>query len=262
MTSYVILKVLSELVLPPASLAVGSVLWLILRLFRLRRLAAAALGLALAETLILAFPPIGATLLLHLENEARAAAQVTPRCCYDSIVVLGGGLLPAVLPERGTSLVTVGAERIWTAAKLYRDGVAPRIIVSGGSYLEQQGYEVPLEAETMSKFLVALGVPVDSIVQEGRSLNTIENMREVHTLVGAAQVALVTSAYHMPRALRIAQREGLNAAAFPTDFRSLGEATPFWERWLPTEDGLSRSLLAMRELIALTFDWRIRAINR
>lgn len=262
MTTYVILKVLTELVLPPSSLAVGVVLCLILLLFRLKRLAVAVLALALAEMLILAFPPVGDAMLRSLENEARAARRATPRCCYDDIVVLGGSILPAVLPERETSLVTLGAERIWAAARLYRAGVAPRIIVSGGSYLEQQGHEVPLEAEAMRNFLVALGVPADAIVQEGRSLNTIENMREVHALVGAAHVALVTSAYHMPRALRIAQREGLDAAAFPTDFRSLGEVAPFWEQWLPTADGLSRSLLAVRELIALTFDWRIRAIAR
>jgi uncharacterized SAM-binding protein YcdF (DUF218 family) len=262
MITYIVLKVLAELVLPPASLAVGVVLCLILLLFRLKRLAIASLALALAETLVLSFPPVGDALLLHLENEARQAARATPRCCFDDIVVLGGALLPAVLPERELPLITVGAERLWAAAKLYREGVAPRIVVSGGSYLEQQGHEVPLESAAMRRFLVSLGIPADAIVEEGRSLNTIENMREVHALVGNARVALVTSGYHMPRSLRIAEREGLNVAAFPTDFRVLGEPSPFWEEWLPTADGLGRSLIAVRELIALTFDWRIRAIRR
>jgi uncharacterized SAM-binding protein YcdF (DUF218 family) len=253
MITYIVLKVLAELVLPPASLAVGVVLCLILLLFRLRRLAVAVLAVALAEMLVLAFPPVG---------EARQAARATPRCCFDDIVVLGGSLLPAVLPERELPMITAGAERLWAAAKLYREGVAPRIVVSGGSYLEQQGHEVPLESAAMRRFLVSLGIPADAIVEEGRSLNTIENMREVHALVGNARVALVTSGYHMPRSLRIAEREGLNVAAFPTDFRVLGEPSPFWEEWLPTVDGLGRSLIAVRELIALTFDWRIRAIRR
>src|SRR5471032_779941 len=135
MITYVVLKVLAELVLPPASLAVG------------------VLAVALAETLVLAFPPVGDALLLHLENEARQAARATPRCCFDDIVVLGGALLPAVLPERELPLITVGAERLWAAAKLYREGVAPRIVVSGGSYLEQQGHEVPLESVAMRRFL-------------------------------------------------------------------------------------------------------------
>ena len=53
----------------------------------------------------------------------------------------------------------------------------------------------------MRQFLVALGVPEDRIVDGGKSLNTIGNMRETRALVGTARVALVTSAYHMPRAL-------------------------------------------------------------
>ena len=73
----------------------------------------------------------------------------------------------------------------------------------------------------MRQFLVALGVPEDRIVMEGKSLNTIENMRETRALVGTARVALVTSGYHMPRALRLARRAGLNAEAFPTDWQVL-----------------------------------------
>src|SRR6185369_12622980 len=57
MITYVILKTLAELVLPPGCLAVGVVLWLVLRLFRFKRLAVAALALSMAETLVLAFPP-------------------------------------------------------------------------------------------------------------------------------------------------------------------------------------------------------------
>ena len=63
----------------------------------------------------------------------------------------------------------------------------------------------------MRQFLVALGVPESAIVMEGKSMNTIENMQETRALVGTGRVALVTSGYHMPRALRLARKAGLDA---------------------------------------------------
>ena len=60
-------------------------------------------------------------------------------------------------------------------------------------------------------------------------MNTIENMRETRALVGAGRVALVTSGYHMPRAIRLARATGLDAEAFPTDWQILPTAAPFWE---------------------------------
>ena len=42
-------------------------------------------------------------------------------------------------------------------------------------------------------------------MDEGKALNTIENIRNVRAMVGDGRVALVTSAYHMPRALQIAR---------------------------------------------------------
>ena len=43
-----------------------------------------------------------------------------------------------------------------------------------------------------------------NIVDEGTSVNTIDNIRNVRAIVGNGRVALITSAYHMPRALQLA----------------------------------------------------------
>jgi uncharacterized SAM-binding protein YcdF (DUF218 family) len=259
MTTYIVLKILSDLILPPASLAVGVLLCLVLLLFRLKRLALVVLGLALAQTLIMAFPPVGDALIGGLETRAREAAAASPRCCFDAILILGGAMGPAMPPTIQEPALTESSDRVWLGAHLYHAGIAPRIIVSGGSFLEQQGLPATTEAEAMRRFLLDLGVPANAIVDEGRSLNTIENMRNVHAMVGDARVALVTSAFHMPRALRIAAREGLNVSAFPSDFRAVPEGRPFWENWLPTIEGIANSNIAARELLALAFDWRIPA---
>ena len=76
--------------------------------------------------------------------------------------------------------------------------------------------------------LVDLGVPASSISLEEGSENTIENIEFVRLLVGNEAVALVTSAYHMPRALRLARMHGLKAAAFPADWQLAWQQRPPW----------------------------------
>jgi uncharacterized SAM-binding protein YcdF (DUF218 family) len=257
MTTFIILKILSLLVVPPGSLALGVALWLLLRMLRWRRLAVAVLALSVAETLVLSFPPVSDAMMAHLENRARDAALSSPRCCFEAIVVLGGGISPAMPPARSLPDLTDSADRMWLAARLFREGVAPRIIVSGGGYMAREGAST--EASAMRLFLVDLGVPAEAIVSEGQSINTIENIRDVHRIVGDKRVALVTSAYHMPRALQIAAHERLAVAAFPTDYRAIRQARPFWENWIPSVDALSTSTLALKETIAIELDWRIDA---
>lgn len=261
MDTYALLKTLFALALPPASLAVALVLGLALTLAGWRRPGRWLVVLAIAELLVLSFPPVADAMIKHLEDQARAAELATPRCCFDAIVVLGGGVSPALPPEREFPRLVNGADRVWLAARLYRAKVAPRIIVSGGGYMAQPGVAATTEASGMHLFLRDLGVPDEAIIDEGKSINTIENIRNVRALVGNARVALVTSAYHMPRALQLAALAKLDVAAFPTDYRSLRDARPVWENWLFSGDALDLSIVALREIIAMNLDFRARALG-
>jgi uncharacterized SAM-binding protein YcdF (DUF218 family) len=262
MDTFIFLKFLSQLALPPASLAVGALAGLVLMALRWRRLGRLAIALAIAETIVLSFPPVSHALMTVLENQARAAAANAPPCCYDAIVVLGGGILPAMPPARAEPDLTDSADRMWEAARLYHRGVAPRIVVSGGGFMAPAGHPETTEAEAMRRFLIALGVPDGAIVSESASLNTIDNMRNIHAMVKDQRVALVTSAYHMPRALRVAANEKLNVAAFPTDFRAVPSTRPPWDNWVPSADGLATSCVALREILAIAFDRRTGASMR
>src|SRR4051812_41515920 len=234
MTSFALLKILANLIFPPASLAIAVVVALLLVLARRRRLAGIVLGLAIAYTLLLSFQPVADALVGSLEARAREAERQAPPCCYDAIVVLGGGVSPPHPPEKPWPDLHEGADRCWQAARLFRRGVAPRIIVTGGSFLATQGGPASTEAEAMRVFLVDLGVPADAITEESKALNPIENIRNVRAMVGDRRVALVTSAVHMPRALQLAALAGLNVAAFPTDYIAVRAARPPWENWLPS----------------------------
>jgi uncharacterized SAM-binding protein YcdF (DUF218 family) len=261
MDAYVLLKTLYMLAMPPASLALALALGLVLGLFGWPRLARWLVALAIVEMLVMSFPPVADAMVRYLEDQARTAELASPRCCFDAIVVLGGGLSPAVPPERKFPRLVNGADRVWLAARLYHRKVAPRVIVSGGGYMAQPDMPATTEAAGMRRFLIDLGVPAEAIVDEGASLNTIENIRNVHAIVGTGRVALITSAYHMPRALHLAALAKLDVAAFPTDYRSLRSIRPFWENWIFSGDALDLSVIALREIVGIKLDIRARTLE-
>jgi len=256
METFSIPKILFALIFPPASLGLAAALALILALSGWRRTAQGVMALGVAQTIVLSFQPVGDALMRLLEDRARDEERRAPACCYAAIVVLGGGISPAYPPEQPLPDLSDSADRIWHAARLYHRGLAPRILVSGGSFRARHGGPPATEAEAMRAFLLDLGVPAEAIVEEPGSLNTLENIRNVRAAVGDGLVALVTSAYHMPRALRIAAQAKLNAGAFPTDYRATPSARLPWDNWLPSINGLYSSITAIKELIALNLDFR------
>jgi uncharacterized SAM-binding protein YcdF (DUF218 family) len=257
MDSFVLLKFLGRAALPPASMVLGLLLAGLLALLGRRKLARAVAVLAVLETALLSLPPVADFLMAPLENQARAAAQKAAPCCYDAIVVLGGGITPAIPPSLPDPDLNSAGDRMWHAARLYKQGVAPKIIVSGGDVLGRSGgVSFDTEANAMAQFLTDLGVPASAIVSEAQSVNTRENIRLVRDLVKDKPVALVTSGLHMPRALRLASRYGLNAAAFPTDWTAPWSARTTWENWIPTAAAQDISARALWEYLALAFDYR------
>jgi uncharacterized SAM-binding protein YcdF (DUF218 family) len=258
MDSIVLLKFLGRAALPPTSMVLGLVVAIVLALLGWKKVARVVAGLAVLQAALLAMPPVADLLIEPLQNEARAAAAKAPPCCYEAIVVLGGGVTPAVPPWRPVPDLGSAANRVWHAARLYRQGLAPKVIVSGGNLLGEYGgvHPASTEAAAMTQLLTDLGVPESAIVAEGQAINTRDNVRRVHALVQDTAVALVTSAYHMPRAMRLAARDGLNAMAFPTDWKAPWPARPYWENWLPSVEAQEVSAIAIWEYLALAFDYR------
>jgi uncharacterized SAM-binding protein YcdF (DUF218 family) len=136
----------------------------------------------------------------------------------DAIVVLGGGTKspqsPRPLPE-----VSEAGDRLIYAAKLYKDGKAPKIILSGGRVTWKD--ETGSESSDMAILLDLLGVPPSAILEDPTSLNTRQNAINVQQIVDREQfqkLILVTSATHMPRSLAIFRRLGMDIAPAPPDF--------------------------------------------
>jgi uncharacterized SAM-binding protein YcdF (DUF218 family) len=169
----------------------------------------------------------------------------------DAIVVLGGGIR-AQSPPRSFHEVGEAGDRVIYAARLYREGVAPTIIVSG-ALAPSQSRTGTSEAESMADMLVFLGVPRSSILLEQASRNTYENATESSKVLaeqGLSQVLLVTSAMHMPRAYAVFRGQGLDVTPAPTDYML---TVVDWEYYTRLDPGIQLlNLLPKAEYMELT----------
>ncbi len=109
------------------------------------------------------------------------------------------------------------------------------------------------EAEIAARTLEGMGLPAGMIISERRSRTTWENAREVKKILGErkmGRVALVTSAWHMPRAMLSFRRAGVEAVPVPAGALSLGRVARA-SAFLPSFESLADSFLALREYIGI-----------
>ena len=178
----------------------------------------------------------------------------------EAIVVLGGGIKPSSPPRPWVETSDAG-DRVLYAAKLYNDGKAPIVILSGGRVDWKGGG--PPESGDMAAILQAMGVPESALVQDPDSLNTYQNATNVRKLLEergiVGPVLLVTSAFHMPRSLLVFERQGIEAIPAPTDFlvteQELAELQSSWQgrllNLLPTSYNLRKTTQALKEYIGI-----------
>jgi uncharacterized SAM-binding protein YcdF (DUF218 family) len=127
----------------------------------------------------------------------------------DSIVVLGAA------QYNGTPSPLFEA-RIAHAVQLYKEGIAPTFIVTGG---KGRPRDVTTEAEAAMAYAVANGVPSEAILVEDQSKTTLEQLRTVGQMLrdrGLTSAVIVSDRTHMLRSLRIAEDQGIDAFGSPT----------------------------------------------
>jgi len=211
----------------------------------------AKLTLLAAVVLYLISTEVVATLLITpLEGRYHPPPrEVRDKC--EVIAVLGGGIkIGAPFLDTKNDLNEDAFKRVVGAYKLYTEKPRP-IAVSGYSVSDSHS-----EAAVMKEVLVYLGVKPSDIITEGKSRDTYENalfLRE--KLGGNKTLCLVTSAYHMERALylfTLAGFERKNIVPVPVDYKA--SHSPFtWYKLLPTPYWLNISAKALREYFGLLY---------
>jgi uncharacterized SAM-binding protein YcdF (DUF218 family) len=250
---FVLSKVLGFFAIPSnlvILLGIGGALLLRSRFHR------AGLRLMIGSLLVLALmglSPLGNALIIPLEN--RFPAWDAARGAPDGIVVLGGAISPDVSRTRGAAALTEAAERMTAAVELARRYPGARMVFSGGiGELISSG---ATEAEAAHRLWEALGIAPARITLEDKSRNTVENAvfsKDLLKPKPGEHWLLVTSAYHMPRAIGIFRKAGFAVEPYPVDWRTRGSEDAL--RPFPTlGDGLRRTDTAVREWVGLTIYW-------
>jgi uncharacterized SAM-binding protein YcdF (DUF218 family) len=181
-----------------------------------RRLAVAALALIAAVAIL----PVGGLALARLEA---TFPPLSPPAHLDAIIVIGGAIDSTVFDAHPASGFNPAFGRLYEAARLAKLYPQARLYDVGGPTPLSPGRA---EADEAADVLVALGVPRERIVIERQSRNTYENAQDAAALAhprAGETYALVTSAFHMPRAVGCFRAAGFPVVADPVDYHWLGE---------------------------------------
>ncbi len=248
---------LTSLALPPLALLLLALLGLGLAVAR-KRGGLALVAVALALLWLLSCHGAAVWLARHALPQFApvSAAQLKPGR-VQAIVVLGGGLLPEA-PEYGQAQPGPHtAARLRYGVRLARQSGLP-VAFTGGVGWAAHGAQAESEAAVAAR--VALrdyGVALRW--SEAAARDTSENARLLAPLLqrdGVQRIALVTDAWHMPRAVAAFERAGLAVTPAPMGFIRPVESDLL--EWLPSAYGMMVSREVLREWLALAVGRFIR----
>lgn len=168
----------------------------------------------------------------------------------DVIIVLGGGAEADTTGVHGNGTLSSNASnRMLTALQLYKTTNLP-IIVSGGQVFEDSGNEAQISRD----ILVSLGVDEKNIIMDNQSLNTEENAANCAKILrkkGFTKPLLVTSAFHMPRAVKFFTKNSIRVTAIPCDYQTTSKLTTTVWSFVPSSDGLRNTSTALKEYLGM-----------
>ena len=185
----------------------------------------------------------------RLEERPYASIDQVAHFPLRTVVVLGGGvhMTPAENPEMNRD-----GQRVFTAAQLWHAGKTQTIICTG-----ERSSIGDDQSEIARKLLVSVGVP-DQVIFEIGGENTSQEMRNLKQLLQAppsgmesdGDVALITSAFHMPRAIRLAEENGLDLIPIPCCYRNSQPIEFALDQLIPGLESGVTLRIAIKELLA------------
>lgn len=214
-------------------------------------------ALVLSSPLVIlaaSWAPVADALLQPLETRYPALLDVDDAGPITAVVVLGAGYRDDSARPVTSNLGARGMMRLSEGIRLHRqlDSDSPLVVSGGGragDVTTAGGYRRVAEA---------LGVDPDAIIEHDEPRDTAQEAQAVRSRFGAdARVLLVTSASHMPRAMRHFEHVGLDPVAAPTGHHTGGMRRA--RDWVPGARHLRRTERALHEymgLIAVGLDHR------
>jgi len=247
-------KILPILLLPTGLIILSLVAGLVLR----KR------SFTLAALVILTFSstPLFSNLIVQSIEDSQQRSKGVNASKVDAIVVLSGGRVLAPGPDAISEWGD--ADRFWGGIELMKAQKAPLLIFTGG-WVPWEGKAEP-EGEVLRRYALELGIPKHQLAVTPLAQNTAQEAKVVAQLLRGQRmdsmskleppvkdinaqpaILLVTSAFHMPRAQALFEKQGLTVRPFPVDFKvSVAKELSILD-FLPSADAFQKTELAMRE---------------
>ena len=174
---------------------------------------------------IISYVPFSNFLISPLETKYQKLEKIPQNVEY--ILLLGGDM----------------ENRAWEVLRLYNKIQNVKIITSGYA----GSSKIP-EAIKTAKILEDIGICRDNIIIHSKPKDTKEEAIKIKQVLGEKPFILITSAYHMPRAIALFKKEGLNPIPAPTDFKVKDSNKALS---LPNGSNLKKTEIAWHEYLGL-----------
>lgn len=171
---------------------------------------------------------------------------------FDVAIVLTGGIVGDATGATGRPSFGPTSDRLLQPLLLVREGRVRHVLISGGSGKLFGAGLYPDEGRVAADFLQTVGVAPGRIFRETASRNTHENARFTARLLRErfpnGRYLLVTTAFHMRRAMACFRREGIDVTPYPVDFRA-GPASAAAATFWPSAEALDHFDRLVREWV-------------
>lgn len=195
-----------------------------------------------------------ANFLLHSLERRHPPTELHNVLPADVAILLTGGMELPLSPRTNPELGSRG-DRLLGAFRLMQAGKAPLLIIAGGNPSNLKMFRS--EAENTKDILIDWGIPASKIIIEVASTNTEQSAENLSTMLSdlqARQVILITSAYHMPRAVMHFEEIIETVVPYSTNTLITKKATKKWNQFVPSSTSLDGSTLAIHEYIGMTVE--------
>ena len=208
--------------------------------------------------LFLTATPILSSMYIALLEAQYPPFQATSTSKFDAVVVLAGGVFQKGSLRPTDEVSDASRQRTGCGAGLWQQNLAPKLLLTGGdATVFRTGL---MESHEMKRWALRLGVPESAIVIEEKSRTTYENAVQTKAMLGSGRILLVTAAYHLPRAVRLFEKQGFVVTPFPCGYESQHTPQQAWEQatlfdFLPTAKALLITTQAVDEVAGIIVYW-------
>ena len=209
------------------------------------------ISIAIGWILVISTSFIPKLLVSNLENRYKVFSlqSLAGNSKPVNILVLGAGFSDDDRFPPNNNLSETALARLCEGIRIHR-------IIPGSTLITSaKGWENEIsQAEVTAQAAIVLGVDSLRIKMQKKPENTWQEAEQYKQLFGdSAQLILVTSSSHMPRAIYLFQKEGLHPIAAPANHLiKIGKHKRFWD-WLPSVDNIQKMECAIHEFLGLVW---------